>query len=481
MSDFIPSGQNSDAKIVRYRPSDYEGEPLLYVLTQRQTSLLLAMTVYLRWKNRYSYTPEDLDTQEKINDYVDRLDNALMVEIEFCAFMIACIENDEDTKNALANLIVQLIKENQLVQQALEENRTQGGGTGVYQGANQTADLLQRTDCDDDKAAGNLLYSVNRAADRVLNLFEVIELNTDNDEMSVAFWDLIPILGAVADEFVIQDLKAYFDNVRNWMNDAFIAEDTPELREETAFDLLCIWRNNGCTISFDDMRDYFFTKATEANSGFNDALGTLVDLYNFLQGIETSFAGIWHVMMGVQFGHGWMIADMFGISLPQFKLMTKLGEPTDDWEVWESLYGPCICYAAYHRYSPIPNVPSEFEVSVGLIGIANILANSALFDAGGGSTSWIIGNFEIDVVNATGVQYVVDTPGQYSSEIYGSDSFFAANAGGDTVTIGANKYAHVIDWGTPFTGTLTIFNFRRHPIPETTPFKWLEFRVMQPC
>lgn len=482
MSEFIPSGRNSDAKIIMYRPSDHEGEPLLYVLTRRQCSLLLAMTSYLRWKNRYAYTPEDLDTQEKINDYVDRLDNALMVEIEFCAFMIACIENDEDTKNALAELIVQLINENQSINQALDNQRQRSDGSYPPYGPNTSGNILNATDCDKDKAAGFIKTGVvDRAAQLIVDFLEQWELATDEDEAALYWSDAIPVVGEASDLLSIDSVVGFWNNVKDWITDAFVAEDTTAIREQSYLELLCLWENSGCNLTIEQVRDYFITKAFEQNAGFGDALGTIVDLVNFARGMTTSFSGIWYVMMATAFQAGFVANSILGISLPQFKFLASLGDPTDDWIAWDALYGPCECYTTYHRYSPAPNVPDDFEITVGLIGIAEILANSNEFDVGGGLNSWIIGDFSIPVTDATKIMYIVDTPGQYAAQIYGTSSFFEDVEGFEAVLVGPGKYAIVIEFASPYTGELITFNFRAHPYPTIKPFKWLELRVYQPC
>jgi len=478
MSDFVPSGKNSDAKIIRYRPSDYEGEPLLYVLTQRQTSMLLAITAYLRWVNRYTYQPEDLDTPQKINDYIDRLDNALMVEIEFCAFMIACIKNDEDTKNALANLIVQLINENQSISEALDNQRQRSDAAYPPYSPATSADILRATDCDKDKAAGFIKTGiVDRAALLIIDFLEQWELATDEDEAAIYWADAIPVLGEAADLLSADSVVGFWNNVKDWITDAFIAEDTTAIREETYLDLLCIWENSGCTLSIEQVRDYFIMKSFQVNSGFGDALGTIVDLVNFARGMTASFSGIWYVMMGIAFEAGFVAGSILGISLPDFKFLSSLGDPTDDWIAWDALYGPCDCYTVYDSNNPV-----DWTVTLGLIGIEGILATS-VNEPSFSNTAWLIANDieNIPLSSATKIVLVVDRPEPFfggiqlqTGPVYDTTNPF------EPYLIGPGRYAIDIILTGGVTGDVGSLNIRKLE-GDIDNFKLYEIRVYSPC
>jgi hypothetical protein len=376
-----------------------------------------------------------------------------------CAGVADCIENDPAVWDA--------------VKEALYQNDAQFPNNPAILG-----DVLYKANCDKDAAAGYIRTGVvDRAVQNIIDMLETLEATTNDEEVLDAFIDLIPLGGALLDEVIIFDIPVYVNSIREWIQEEFLAEDTTALREETYSDLLCLYMQN-CNLSVEKMRDYFWEKATKINPDFNSALGTAGNLLGFLiGGTVTEFSGIWYVLMATQFGLGYFISEMFGMSLAKFKLLSALGEPTDDWIAWEILYGECECVTAYAY--PERNA-IELDVLVGVTGVVGVLAFSEDVEfPPDGFAQTIVADMLIPVVGAKLVTFVMSENTQYALQV----STGVATYVQDTTVpyaLGAGLWA--IDATLPdISDDLVSFLIRTHPIGNSTVYSLLEIRVRQDC
>lgn len=474
-------GLNSNAKKITYNLPAYEGNYTLTALSKRERLALLSSIIPVSWLKRHDSLPDDLDTQDKLDAWTDKLRLKLMQDIEICAEIIKCIETDEDTKAALTAWLMNELATNEDLQQQITNITYYNNVTGLPSLPGTSTNVV-RADCDKDTAAGYVSEGiVDRAFDNIEQMFDVMILATTDEQKKAAFFDFIPVLGEIADLISYDSIITFVGNVTVWIKAQFEAEDSPSLRTRYYRDLLCLYMNN-CKLSIEDIRDYFWKEASQANNGFNDALGTAVDLYNFLMnGTASSFSGIVPVLMGVQFGGAYYISNLFGMPLEEFKLLASVGEPTNDWIAWESEHGVCECYDIYKKPdNPIPSfVP---YTGTGLIGIQNVLAASQVFfysGLGGGNASSIGGTIDIDVTDCVKVTFVTDLSDYMSAGI----TIDGITYSGDflqTYYIAPGKFGY--DVVIPnITGNIEQFLWRTAPIPNTQPFLWLEFWVWYPC
>lgn len=478
------SGRGTDAKNIMFTLLETEGEQELHALSSRDVSALLTAILPLDWRKRHTQLPADITTQEELDRWTDDLRKRLMLVINFCERMINCIDNDTDVQEALRQWLLDALQDAE-VQQNITNITYYNSNPGLPSKPETSGNILTLADCDKDTAAGFIKEGiVDLSIDLIEAMFNAMELASDHYEAKSAFLDLIPAVGELLDFILIQDLLTYAGNIGDWIRDAFNAENTPARREQTYRDLLCLYMDNGCKLSIEDIRDYFFKKATEVNTDFNDALGTAIDLYNFLvNGTTTSFSGIWYIMHAIQFGGAYFIGNLFGMSATSFKLEVLRGEPTNDWIVWEANYGVCECTIIYRKpENPIPDLTTE--PGFGLIGIEDALATST-HESG---TTWIITQSEpelIEVTGAIGFRFIFDTSDPVFYQIYCDTALFASDGTGGTT----NKFSVYykpglwmtdIKLSTPFTGFINIFNIRKE-IGLISDFKWKEFHVIVPC
>lgn len=454
----------------------YPDELVLRWISPRQSAALIALAEFMAWKTRYSNAP----AQDVLDAFEAETRYNLMTDVAFCALMINCINNDIDVQQALAAWLISELQTNVQLQEAVSNANYYNNGRFPPNPAT-TGNILGGADCIKDNAAGFVKTGiVDMSCELIYDMLNALEAASNESEITAAFIDAVPVLGELLDGISVQDVFEFAGNVGDWIAETFEAEDTIARREETYKDLLCLYMQD-CSLSIDQIRDYFWQKATQVNAGFNDALGTAVDLYNFLLNqTVTSFEGIWYVMHATNFGGAYFLNSLFGMTLELFKLQAQRGEPTDDWIVWEALYGGCECYEYYEKPDhPVP----DLTVSVGYIGIVDSLAASQVYTpnpSGFVATPWIITDlYDVPMTNAIGVSYVTDTPNEKAIQFY-FDTYFMDNEHTKGVYVGEGLYEFRLNFPAPFTGSLVKTNFRNLE-GDMTDFLWKQIRIYTAC
>lgn len=450
----------SDANVLRW-------------ISPRQSAALIALAGYLSWRTRYANPPsiDTLDAFEAETRY------NLMTEVDFCALMILCITTDTDVQDALVNFFIDQLANNPELQQAVTNVNYYNETNINTENPATTGNILERANCIKDNAAGYVKDGiVDLTVQNVLDFLQVIVSAANEYEIRAAWLDAIPVVGALLDELVVLDFVTFAANVSTWILDAFESEDTTEIREQTYRDLLCIYMND-CSLSVDQIRDYFWRKAIEVNPGFGEVIGTAVDMFNFfITGNGTPYEGIWYVLQAIQFGTAFYVDELFGMSIELFKLQAARGEPTDDWIVWEALYGECECYDSY----TCGMLPDEWEVTAGLGGLCaeNIMIASSAITPFPGSSA-MGADFEIVATGKTHAQFIFQrhNPLNYVFVINTDIGSFEYNPIGDSY-VSPDRYAVDIDF--PDCDMLTGFLVKSAD-GDAIEFDLYEIRVFEVC
>lgn len=311
-----------------------------------------------------------------------------------CEKIIECIETDSDVQEAFNQWFLNQIAGNTAIQQALAQQfMPPVPGEPVPDWYIQKNAAGNNPTCDLDKAWGNIRNGlVDRSFQRVIDVLEKIELTTDNQEMLASALNAMPVLGAVFDVIPITDMALWFDNVRAWMKDAFVAGDTDTLRDGIACDLFCLYQED-CTLSVQSIRDYFWNKATQLIPLWATAFESLANLMAALAQSTVAFGdAIVYALVGSQFGFMTFINDWFGIQMDCIFGDMKLGDPSDDWmalcpdcpEFWDYAFpdgddwaeftllpfAGATCVVDDHKIKAVEDVPptnnmySQFEIEV---------------------------------------------------------------------------------------------------------------------
>jgi len=256
--------------------------------------------------------------------------------MEFCERVENCIRTDGDVDDALADLLQN--PESDLYEAVHEEIQrdfdANNPGDRVPDATAQQPVMPPNPGCDNDTAYGHIYYGiVGRGMQHVQDVLEQIELTTDNQEMLAQTLATVPVLGEVLDVIGVDSFIAFLDNVRAFLKDAFEAGDTLEKRSKMACDLFCIWQQS-CSLSFEQIRQYFWANVRSAFATFDTAF---VDLFNLMEALAnpTELTGEFVVdaLMGAEYGYVSFINSFFGVTLRTVRNDALMGDTNDDWMV----------------------------------------------------------------------------------------------------------------------------------------------------
>jgi len=162
-----------------------------------------------------------------------------------CAQLIACIETDPDVSIAL--------------QQFLEENGYAPIGEqgtpqdpGVYNDNPLLIDGETIEDCDNDNLYGAIVQFIDFINRRIVDVFEIIESETNIIERSQIALEAFPI----TDTLAADSAAAFADQLLEEIAEGYDAAFTEELEEEYGCDLFCLVKDT-CELSFQTFADYF--------------------------------------------------------------------------------------------------------------------------------------------------------------------------------------------------------------------------------
>lgn len=270
-------GKESRGKIITVKPYEQEGDDRLLWLTERQRGLLLAFTEYLDWKTRWAELPSPFDDDDYRDAYVSGLKNRLMVVVEFCAEVINCIDTDEDTRNAIGNII---------------SNFT--GNSGFFPiGESLPLEELERDmvvgsnpTCDSVILGRQCSALVRYFDDANTQFFQELAVSANALELANQIADL-PFINLITRNAGIQSAVDFVLYMVNAVKEQYEAGVDPEYLDELAKQLYCLCYED-CKITLDR---FFQMTAENINelipTNVSEALGTLVDILEIFTGLDT--------------------------------------------------------------------------------------------------------------------------------------------------------------------------------------------------
>lgn len=287
-----------------------------------------------------------------------------------CEQVAECIEFDEGTQAAIAAAIAS----STLIQEALNDHfdPTIPGDSASDTYRNQDQ-MNETVGCDQDAAWGHIRSGlVDRSFQRVRDVLDQIELTTDNQEMLAATLEAMPVFGVTLKAIGASGIISWFNNVRDFLSDAWDAGDTLTKRDKIACDLFCRWQAAGCKLSFEDVSTYFYENASSAFPTWTNAFTDIVALIAALAN-PTELTGEFVVdaLLGAMFGFQSFINDWFGVQIGISTNDLLFGEPSDDWmtaceecpEEWEFVInfetGENVDFISIVRGNYVPGVGLE--------------------------------------------------------------------------------------------------------------------------
>lgn len=238
-----------------------------------------------------------------------------------CERVADCIANDAGTRDALRDWW----------------QKAQDGDVNGQKPSDQKLDenaAGDNPDCDNDIGFGHIRDGlVERSFQRSIDFLEQVAVTTNNQQMLSDGLNAVPVLGEVLGVVGVASWIAFYDDIRTWLQDAFIAQDTVDLRDQIACDLFCIWQEN-CGLTTRQIRNYYVGKIAPDFPSLAEALGAgIVELAGALGSLiedVSSFAV--YILMAAQYGFIAEINDWFsGINIHAVANDLLVGEANNDW------------------------------------------------------------------------------------------------------------------------------------------------------
>lgn len=240
--------------------------------------------------------------------------------MEFCEQVIDCILSDEDTQNA----IVDMLKENDVFNQYIDNRVLKLPPTSI------TAPLVAGS-CDDSVLAGQIIAIVERLNTNNVDFLEIVEVGTNDEEKIAAVLEAIPGL----DEAPAGDILDMIQNVLEDFSENYAAAVNEEWKSDVEGELWCLAKSKeGCVLTYQDLNDYFQNRA---GSGLTIA-SLINDVIAFIVGgdfptDELVASGLYAFQLGII-----LTGQKFaGMKLPTLGAIVRDADPSSAWEDWD----PC--------------------------------------------------------------------------------------------------------------------------------------------
>jgi hypothetical protein len=356
----------------------------------------------------------------------------------FCEQLIECITNDQDVRDAIADLVMSDPRINDYF-----SNEVQRLTAGQITGSIMTGS------CDESNIAGQVIAIIDAIDTYNVDALEIVEVGTNDEERLSTFLSGFPAIGLLpADEAL--------DTMQDWLEDfaeGYNAAITPEWKDDVAEDLYCIAKGMpDCSLTYEALFNYFQTRA---NSGLS-LLTNALDIAQFLadgdfNNDELVASGMYAVMLsGILTGRNY-----FGLTLPAIGALTRDAEPSSAWEEWDECDEPTPedCYdftSGEHSFIPYFNGVSYYaaysagngwepEVNPGIIKIRRL------------SMSGVITSVTIRFSEAvpSGVNNII-----VASNVAGSNVAYEEDVDTDEVILPGTSITGGLDIELTFDGTL---------------------------
>jgi len=251
-----------------------------------------------------------------------------------CEQIIECVENDADTQQALTNYLA-----------SQGYSPIGGGGTpndpSVYTDNPLLIDGSTIDDCDNDNLFGAITQFVDFINRRIVDVFEIIEAETNIIERTQIALEAVPI----TDTLAADSAAAFADQLVEEIAEGYAAAFTEELEDEYRCDLFCLVKDS-CELDFQTFADYF-----------NNRIGNTPPSVQFSEYIEWFITGSFVGSNIVDAAYSLVCAALayhssaFGINIGLLltSINSALNDPNPD---WVTLCDDCVDF-------PIPelNVP----------------------------------------------------------------------------------------------------------------------------
>jgi len=190
---------------------------------------------------------------------------------EICPQVIDCIENDEDTRNALTQFLVDSGDGSTEKERAIRENAEQ-----------KSDDILSFESggiCDKDGLFACISQMITLLHENNLDALEIIEVETN------ANVELAQVVSSITflDETSVDTVFNYVALIQNSIAENYSASYTDELYDQIRCDIFCLAQEQ-CGLSIDILFEYFQEKMSLNSIDVNDITNLISFFFNLLDG-----------------------------------------------------------------------------------------------------------------------------------------------------------------------------------------------------
>lgn len=176
-----------------------------------------------------------------------------VISMTICDDVTSCIETNEGTQNAISNII------SGIGNGGIPSGGSSGGGaSAIINITNNTTNILAGSSgCTDDNMYAVATRIAELAFEAVGQVYEAIDLAISPTELMAEVGDNAPAVATGAPSTVAD----WYIWIQDTAQDAWLVYDTAQERIDVACDLFCIMKDNGCSLTFDDIATYFWDSA----------------------------------------------------------------------------------------------------------------------------------------------------------------------------------------------------------------------------
>lgn len=255
-----------------------------------------------------------------------------------CEDVADCIETSEEVQDALEQNLINNINNSTGVQNALNNVYNQFGSNPMP-GTVSGTDLIPGTVlCDPNKTWGAIVQLIDSMHQNNIDSFEVAEVATNLAERAALIFSAVPILETLP----VNEAVDYIQGI--WTDDlfeAYEANDTTAYRDTLKCDLFCIATSGDCSLSIDNVFQYFINRIS------GDAADTFAELIAYL--ISGTWAG---TEINDMFFAGQILLMKYGnqffgnVGIRPYQAYLEIGSrsPSDAWELICDTCPADFCY-----------------------------------------------------------------------------------------------------------------------------------------
>lgn len=237
--------------------------------------------------------------------------------MSLCEQIINCIQNDEDTREALINTLAQSPE----FQEIVREN----AGRATYP---QIEALVVPSECDNSALAGRVIQLVDVLDTNNVDFLQIVEVGTNDEERVSLLLAAIPIVS----ESPVDEILTLFQGFLDDFTENYNAAITLAWKNEVSEELYCLARKSGdCSLSYEQVFQYFVERA-----GSDLTILSLVkNIIQFvINGDFSTDNLVASGMYAIQLAFIVAGQDFYGLNIPTIGAVVRDAPPSSAWEDW---------------------------------------------------------------------------------------------------------------------------------------------------